>query len=94
MKILLINGNTNDSVTAKMASTAEDAASPGTTIVPVTATFGARIISSRSENAVASHAVLAAAAQHHVGCDAIVIGVLMDTGWGRCASCYPSRWWA
>ena len=47
MKILLVNGNTNDAVTGKMARTAEAAASPGTTVVPVTATFGARIISSR-----------------------------------------------
>src|SRR5688500_17127108 len=82
MKILLVNGNTNESVTEKMARTAEAAASPGTTIVPVTATFGARIISSRSENAVAGHAVLAAAAQHHAGCDAVLIGVSMDTGLG------------
>ena len=79
MKILLINGNTTASITAKMADAARLAAGPDTTIVPVTATFGARIISSRSENALAAHAVIEAAAKHQAGCDAILVGVSLDT---------------
>lgn len=89
MKLLLINGNTTESITAKMADTARLAARAGTTIVPVTATFGARIVSSRSENAVAAHAVVTMAAQHHEGCDAVLIGISMDTALGALRELLP-----
>lgn len=89
MKLLLINGNTTESITAKMADAARLAASPGTTIVPVTATFGARIISSRSENALAAHAMLTLAAQHHQGCDAVLVGVSLDTALGALREVLP-----
>lgn len=89
MKLLLINGNTTESITAKMADAAKRAAGPDTTIVPVTATFGARIISSRSENAIAAHATIEAAAKHHAGCDAILIGVSLDTALGALREIMP-----
>ena len=80
MKLLLVNGNTTERITAQMADAAKLAAAVDTAIVPVTARFGARIISSRSENAIAEHAVIEAAAQHAAGCDAVLIGVSLDTG--------------
>ena len=82
MKLLLINGNTSESITAKMADAARAAAGPETSIMPVTAPFGPRVISSRSENAIAMHAVLTVAAQHRSDCDAVIVGVSLDTGSG------------
>jgi allantoin racemase len=89
MKILLINGNTTETITAKMADTARRAARSGTEIVPVTATFGARIVSSRSENVIAAHAVLVAAARHYQDCDAVVLGISLDTGLGALRELLP-----
>lgn len=80
MKLLLINPNTSESVTARLAETAVAAASAGVEIFPVTGSFGARIISSRAEHAVAAHAALSLAATHHAGCDAVVLGVSLDSG--------------
>ncbi|MGQ0663823.1 MAG: aspartate/glutamate racemase family protein [Pseudomonadota bacterium] len=79
MKILVVNGNTSQTVTDTVAKAAREAASPGTEILAVTARFGARIITSRSENAIAAHAVLERMAQHARDCDAALIAVSFDT---------------
>lgn len=44
MRLLLVNANTSEFVTAKVADAARRAAAPGTEIVPVTGRFGARVI--------------------------------------------------
>ena len=80
MRILLVNSNTSTFVTDKVCREARRAASTGTEIVPVTGTFGARVISSRSENAIAQHSTLALAAEHAPSCDAVLIAVSYDTG--------------
>ena len=80
MKILLLNANTSQFVTDACAKEARASASAGTEIVAVTGEFGARIIGSRAENAIAQHAILELAAKHHRGCDAVVIAVSYDTG--------------
>jgi allantoin racemase len=80
MKLLVVNGNTTDAITARIAATARAAASPGTEIVGVSAPFGARVVGSRAEDAIAAHAVLEAAAQHHAGCDAVVVAISTDAG--------------
>lgn len=82
MKILVVNGNTSDEVTAILRSEAEASASKGTEITAVKARFGARVIGSRSENAIAQHAVLDAVARHAAGMDAILIAVSLDTALG------------
>ncbi len=80
MRILVLNSNTSDIVTEKVAAAARSAASPGTEIVPVTGTFGARVIGTRSEHAIAEHSTIALVARHAGGCDAVVIAVSYDTG--------------
>jgi len=80
MRILLINANTSAFVTEKAAAEATLAASPGTSIVAVTGDFGPRVITTRSENAIAGHSTIALAAEHAAGCDAAVIAVSYDTG--------------
>ena len=79
MRILLVNPNTTAAVTESCAREARAAAAPGTEIVPLTGEFGARIISSRAENAIAGHALLSLLAQHHAGADAALLAVSYDT---------------
>jgi allantoin racemase len=78
MRILLVNSNTSAFVTDKVAQAARVIASPGTEIVPVTGNFGARIIATRTELAIAGHATIDLLAQHAPGCDAVVIAVSYD----------------
>jgi allantoin racemase len=80
MRLLLVNANTSQLVTDKVVAQARASAGPGTEIVAVTGNFGARIIGSRTENAIGAHATLALAAQHAGNCDAVVIAVSYDTG--------------
>ena len=68
MRLLLLNGNTDPTITDLLAARAVEAISriglAATEIVPATAPFGARYISTRAAVAVAGHAVLAALAEH------------------------------
>ena len=80
MRILVMNANTTEFVTETAAAEARRVASPGTEIVPATADFGAAIVATRSEHAVAEHAAVVIAARHAPGCDAVVIAVSYDTG--------------
>lgn len=79
MRILLLNANTSEFVTGKVAAQACLSARPGTEIAPATASFGARIIGTRAELAIAEHATLDALAHHAPGCDAVVLAVSYDT---------------
>jgi len=80
MRILLVNSNTSDVVTEKVAAAARATASSGTEIVPVTGTFGARVIGTRAEHAIAEHSTISLVSRHAAGCDAVVIAVSYDTG--------------
>lgn len=79
MRILLVNPNTTEAVTESCASVARAVAAPGTEIVPLTGEFGARIISSRAENAIAAHALLTLLARHRKDADAVLLAVSYDT---------------
>jgi allantoin racemase len=80
MRILVLNANTTDFVTQAAANEARRVASPGSEIVTATADFGAAIVGTRSEHAIAEHAAVVLAARHAPGCDAVVIAVSYDTG--------------
>ena len=73
MRILVLNANTTDFVTQTAATEARRVASPGCEIVTATADFGAAIVATRSEHAIAEHAAVVLAARHAKGCDAVVI---------------------
>ena len=77
MRILLLNANTTPFVTETAAAEARRVAA--SEIVPVTADFGAAIVATRSEHAVAEHAAVVLAARHAPGCDAVVLAVSYDT---------------
>ena len=78
MRLLLVNSNTSAFVTDKVASAARAVAQHTTEIVPVTGTFGARVIATRTELAIAEHATIELLAEHAPGCDAVVIAVSYD----------------
>ena len=80
MRILLINANTSEVVTAKVLAGAKLAASMETELVAVTGTFGAEVIASRAGNAIGEHSTVALAEKHGPGCDGVVIAVSYDTG--------------
>jgi allantoin racemase len=80
MRILVLNANTSQVVTDKVAAQARASAAPGTEIVPVTGHFGGRVIGTRAEHAIGEHSALALAARHAPGNDAVVVAVSYDTG--------------
>jgi allantoin racemase len=80
MRLLLANPNTTQAVTDTIAAAARAAAAPGTEIVPATARFGARVIGTRTEMAIAEHAAVDLLAREADGCDAVIIGASIDSG--------------
>jgi allantoin racemase len=80
MRILLVNPNTTQAVTDRMAAAAASVAAPGTTITAVTAAFGAAIIGTRVETAIAGAAVVEALAEHAAGHDAAIVAASIDPG--------------
>jgi Asp/Glu/hydantoin racemase len=74
LRILIANPNTTRTMTDLMVAEARDTASPGTAIEGVTAEFGVPYIATRSEMAIAGHALLDLLARRHAGFDAIVVG--------------------
>lgn len=80
MRILLINPNTTQSITERMAAYAGGIVEGAATFVPVTGKFGARYISSRAAVAIAGHAALDALAEHVTGCDAVYLACFGDPG--------------
>lgn len=80
MRLLVVNANTSDVVTEKVTLEARAAAAPGTDIVSVTGTFGARVIGTRAEHCIGEHSTIALVSRHAGDCDAVVIAVSYDTG--------------
>lgn len=83
MRLLLINGNTDPAMTARMVTLAQGAAGAGVGIVGATARFGARYISTRSAAAIAGHAVLDALAHalaEGTHPDAVLLACFGDPG--------------
>jgi allantoin racemase len=79
MRLLVVNANTSQTVTEMVAVEARRHLPDGE-IRAVTGTFGARVISTRTENAIAQHMLVTLMARHHQGCDAALIAVSFDTG--------------
>ncbi|QHQ34368.1 aspartate/glutamate racemase family protein [Algicella marina] len=80
MKILLLNPNMTTGMTDGMAEVARLAASPGTEIIPVTATRGFPYISSRAESQFAGTITLEIIADYQDQVDAVVVAAFGDPG--------------
>ncbi len=79
-RILLLNPNVTEAITATMFAEARRVAARETEIVAATARFGTLYVENRVEAAIAGHAVLDALAEHAPGCDAAIVSAFGDPG--------------
>ncbi|MDP9416988.1 MAG: aspartate/glutamate racemase family protein [Actinomycetota bacterium] len=80
MKLLVVNPNISESVTALILAEAQRVASTGTEIVMRTAPFGVEYIETRMESLLAAGAVAQVVAEEHEGVDAVVVAAFGDPG--------------
>ncbi len=89
MKLLVINPNISDSVTALIRAEAERSAAADTQITVLTAPFGVAYIETRFEALIGAYAVAQLAAEHHAGFDAVVVAAFGDPGLGALREVLP-----
>lgn len=80
MRVLLINPNITDSVSALIRAEAQRSASPGTGIDVLTAPFGVAYIETRFEALLGAYATAQLAAEHAANYDAVVVAAFGDPG--------------
>lgn len=80
MRLLLLNPNISDSVSALIRAEAERSAAPDTEVEVLTAPFGVAYIETRAEAVFGAHAVLQMAAEHHERADAVIVAAFGDPG--------------
>jgi allantoin racemase len=80
MRLLCLNPNRTAFVTATVAAEMRAVLSPGVTVIEATADFGAAVIRTHLDNAVATHAALDLAARHAAGIDAVLLAASFDPG--------------
>lgn len=80
MRILLLNPNTTEAITARMLCAGRAAAAAGTEIVPMTASRGFPYIATRAEAQIGGAVVLEMLAEHHGSVDAAIIAAFGDPG--------------
>src|SRR4051812_22237451 len=80
MRLLVINPNISESVTALIEAEARLSASPGTTLTMQTAPFGVAYIETRFEALIGAYAVAQVAAEHVAGHDAVIVAAFGDPG--------------
>jgi Asp/Glu/hydantoin racemase len=80
MRLLVVNPNISESVTALIGKEARRAASPGTEITLATAPFGVAYIETRFEAQIGALAVAEIAARRHRDHDALVVAAFGDPG--------------
>jgi allantoin racemase len=79
VRILVVNANTTQAITEACVAAARATAAPGTTVLGATPAFGPAVISTRAENAIAGHALLATLAEHAGDIEAAILAVSHDT---------------
>jgi len=79
MRILLVNGNTSESMTQALLAEAQRNAAPDTVVFAATCMSGAEVIASRSAEVVAANAMLEAVAAVREPYDAVLVGISYDT---------------
>jgi allantoin racemase len=80
VRILVLNVNTSEQMTATIAAAARGAASPGTEIVPLTPRFGPEAVDGAFESYIAAAALMDAAQRHPGEYDAIVLAGFGEPG--------------
>ena len=89
MRLLLLNPNTSESVTARIASAARNVAGAQTELVPVTAPRGVPYIATRAEATLGGAVALEMLAEMHRDFDAAVIAAFGDPGLGGARELFP-----
>ena len=82
MKILVANPNTSSGVTDRLIASAKLVASPGTELLPMTATYGVPYIATRAEAVIGASAALEMLAQRRGDIDAAIVAAFGDPGLG------------
>ncbi|HSW19804.1 MAG TPA: aspartate/glutamate racemase family protein [Ramlibacter sp.] len=80
MKLLVINPNVSESVSQLIRNEALRSASPGTEVQVLTARAGVAYIETRFEAMLGAYEVAQLAAEHHAGCDAVIVAAFGDPG--------------
>ena len=79
MRILLLNGNTSESITQALIAEAQRSAAPDTVIVATRCARGAEVVASRSAEVVAANAMIEAIAAFKEPYDAVLVAISFDT---------------
>ena len=80
MRLLIVNPNTSEGVTARIAAAADAVALPGDSFMTVSAASGPQLIVTEEDARAATEGVLAAVARHDGEIDGIVLASFGDTG--------------
>jgi allantoin racemase len=80
MRILLLNPNTSEAITQRLAEAGRAAAAPGTELIPLTAPRGVPYIATRAEAQIGGAVALEMLAAHHRSADAAIIAAFGDPG--------------
>ncbi len=80
VRLLVVNVNTSEAMTAEIAQAARAAASPGTEIVPLTPDFGPASVEGNYESHLAAVAVCQRVARHTDPYDAVILAGFGDHG--------------
>lgn len=80
MRLLIINPNISESVTALIEAEARRTAAPGTELTMKTAPFGVAYIETRFEALIGAYATTQVAAEHVEGHDAVIVAAFGDPG--------------
>jgi allantoin racemase len=82
MKILVANPNTSTGVTDRLIASAKLVASPGTQLLPMTASYGVPYIATRAEAAIGAAAALEMLSKQRGEIDAAIVAAFGDPGLG------------
>ncbi|WP_024510792.1 aspartate/glutamate racemase family protein [Bradyrhizobium sp. ARR65] len=80
MRILILNPNTTEPVTGLLTAAARTVASPGTELVPLTASRGVPYLATRAEAQIGGAIAIEMLAEHHGEADAAIIAAFGDPG--------------
>lgn len=80
MRILVLNPNTSEGITARLMAAATPVAAPGTELVPLTASRGVPYIATRAEAQIGGAIALEMLAERHPEFDAAIIAAFGDPG--------------
>jgi Asp/Glu/hydantoin racemase len=89
VRILLLNPNTTDAVTERLAGAARAAATPGTEVVALTAPRGFPYIANRAESVIGGAIALETLAEHHTTVDAAIVAAFGDPALGGARELFP-----